>query len=132
MFVTDCRYFCTSVRHVREHLQDALWTVSSDEGTVPSHERYWPPITPFHSHLEKKTFTAYKFSHRRSAMHHSHGRFPVLTNTSHSHGRSPLLTNIFTVGSPICLALNRIQSLISDHFIGLFISSVIGFNTAIP
>lgn len=41
------------------------------------------------------------------------------------------ITNIFTVGSPICLALNRIQSLISDHFIGLFISSVIGFNTAI-
>ena len=41
------------------------------------------------------------------------------------------ITNIFTVGSPICLALNRIQSLISDHFIGLFISSVIGFYTAI-
>lgn len=41
------------------------------------------------------------------------------------------ITNIFTVGSPICLALNRIQSLISDHFIGLFISSVVGFNTAL-
>ena len=41
------------------------------------------------------------------------------------------VTNIFTVGSPICLALNRIQSLISDHFIGLFISSIIGFNTAL-
>ena len=41
------------------------------------------------------------------------------------------ITNIFTVGSPICLALNRIQSLISDHFIGLFISSIIGFNTAL-
>lgn len=41
------------------------------------------------------------------------------------------ITNIFTVGSPICIALNRIQSLISDHFIALFISSVVGFNTAI-
>ena len=41
------------------------------------------------------------------------------------------VTNIFTVGSPICLALNRIQSLISDHFIGLFVSSIIGFNTAL-
>ena len=41
------------------------------------------------------------------------------------------ITNIFTVGSPICLAINRIQALISDHFIGLFISSIVGFNSAI-
>lgn len=41
------------------------------------------------------------------------------------------VTNIFTVGSPICMALNRIQSLISDHFIGIFISSIVGFNTAL-
>ena len=39
--------------------------------------------------------------------------------------------NIFTVGTPICQALNRIQTLISEHFVGLFISSVVGFNTAV-
>lgn len=42
-----------------------------------------------------------------------------------------IIRNIFTISSPICTSINKLQVFLSENFVGFFVNSVIGLNGSI-
>lgn len=45
----------------------------------------------------------------------------------HEKGYIGIITNIFVVGSPICIALNKLQVALSENYIAFVVSCGVGF-----